>query len=258
MSDDYAYWRDLNIASMRGFFTEIARALPHAELLEHDGLIAAINPQTPKASLFNSVIYRDPAAIDRALIDELAAAYEEAGVKAWTVWVPDRDFETRSLLIDAGHNLDTVPRLMGRELDDCDRPSMDGLDWTAEGSPADVTFLNDVAYGLPEGTCAAGFGDLSSEMFRLYVARVDGEPASCVVTLDLVSDCGIYGVASAPEARGKGLSKALMKQAILEAQQRGLKTTTLQASRLGRPVYVRAGYRDYGCFEMWERRERND
>jgi GNAT superfamily N-acetyltransferase len=257
MSDDYGYWRDLNIASMRGFFSEIARDLPHAQLFERDGLIAVLNPETPKASLFNSVIYWDPAAIDGALLDELAATYEAAGVIAWTVWVPDRDFETRSLLIEAGHNLDTVPRLMGRELDEAEAPSMDGLDWTAEGSPGDVISLNDVAYGLPDGTCAAGFGDLSSESFRLYVANLDGEPVSCVVTLDLDSDCGIYGVASAPEARGKGLSKALMKQAVAEAKQRGLKTTTLQASKLGRPVYVRAGYRDYGCFEMWERRERN-
>jgi GNAT superfamily N-acetyltransferase len=256
MSDDYRHWLELNVASMTAFYREIARAAPEAELFERDGVIAAVNPGTPKASIFNSVIYEDPSAIDRALIDELAEAYEDAGVQAWTVWVPDRDYDTRSLLISAGHNLDTVPRLMGRELEELEAHSMDGIDWTAEGVPHEVSVLNDAAYGIPEGTCAAGFGELSPEAFGLYVARVDGEPASCVVTMDIGSDCGIYGVASLPETRGKGLSKALMKQAIADARGRGMTTTTLQASKLGRPVYVRAGYRDYGCFEMWERRKR--
>jgi GNAT superfamily N-acetyltransferase len=256
MSDDYAYWRDLNLASMKEFFREIVKAAPQAELFEHDGVIAAINPGTPKASIFNSVVYDDPSALDRGLVDELAGTYEDAGVEAWTVWVPDRDFETRSLMIEAGHNLDTVPRIMGRELDNLQPHSMDGIDWSADGDGVTITTLNDLAYGLPEGTCITGFGDLSPERFGFYVANIDGEPASCVVTMDLGSDLGIYGVASTPEARGKGLSKALTRQALADAKERGLKTTTLQASKLGRPVYVNAGYRDYGCFEMWERRER--
>jgi predicted GNAT family acetyltransferase len=256
MSDDYAYWRDLNLASMMSFYREIAKAAPQAETVEREGMIAAINPGTPQASIFNGVVYSDPAALDRGVVDELAAAYEDAGVKAWTVWVPDRDFETRSLMIEAGHNLDTVPRIMGRELDDLDPHSMDGIDWNADGDGVTMTTLNDLAYGLPEGTCATGFGELSQDAFRFYVANVDGEPASCVATMDLGSDLGIYGVASTPEVRGKGLSKALTRQALADAKERGLKTTTLQASKLGRPIYVNAGYRDYGCFEMWERRER--
>jgi GNAT superfamily N-acetyltransferase len=256
MSDDYAYWRDLNIASMMAFYREIAKAAPKAEIVDRDDMIAVINPATPQASIFNGVVYNNPAAIDRGVIDELAAAYENAGVKAWTVWVPDRDFDTRSALIEAGHDLDTVPRIMGRELNELEPHSMDGIDWTAEGDPGTMTVLNDLAYGIPEGSCAAGFGILSPDRFGFYVASVDGEPVSCVATMDLGSDLGIYGVASTPEVRGKGLSKALTAQALADAKERGLETTTLQASKLGRPVYVNAGYRDYGCFEMWERRER--
>jgi GNAT superfamily N-acetyltransferase len=147
--------------------------------------------------------------------------------------------------------------MMGRDLGDLEQHTMDGIDWTAEGSPDDIQHLNDLAYGLPEGSMTKGFGRISPEDFEIYVANLDGEPAACVLTLDIGEDCSIYAVATLPDARGKGLSKALMRQAIADARDRGLKTTTLQASKLGRPVYARAGYRDYGCFEMWERRKRD-
>jgi hypothetical protein len=45
-----------------------------------------------------------------------------------------------------------------------------------------------------------------------------------------------------------------MARALADAQDRGRLTTTLVATKLGRPVYERLGYRDFGAIEMWERR----
>jgi GNAT superfamily N-acetyltransferase len=61
-------------------------------------------------------------------------------------------------------------------------------------------------------------------------------------------------VAVVPEARGRGLSGKLLAHALADAAERGLLTTTLVASPLGRPVYERAGYRPLGALQMWERR----
>ena len=45
-----------------------------------------------------------------------------------------------------------------------------------------------------------------------------------------------------------------MPLALAQARTRGCVTTSLQASRRGRPLYERMGYRPLGALEMWERR----
>jgi GNAT superfamily N-acetyltransferase len=87
-----------------------------------------------------------------------------------------------------------------------------------------------------------------------YMARLDGRPASVVLASDLEGDCGIFMVGTVPEARGRGLSTALMRVALSEASERGCATSSLQASAMGYPVYRRLGYRDLGRAELWERR----
>jgi predicted GNAT family acetyltransferase len=61
-------------------------------------------------------------------------------------------------------------------------------------------------------------------------------------------------VATRPDARGRGLATALMCQAVSDARERGMQTTSLQATQMGRAIYARLGYRDLGAIQMWERR----
>jgi GNAT superfamily N-acetyltransferase len=88
----------------------------------------------------------------------------------------------------------------------------------------------------------------------LHVARADGRPASVVGTHDHGGDSCIVYVATLPEARGRGLASRLMAHALHEARGRGATTTSLQATKMGYPVYARLGYRDLGALQMWERR----
>jgi GNAT superfamily N-acetyltransferase len=76
-----------------------------------------------------------------------------------------------------------------------------------------------------------------------------------VVVWDHGDDCEVAWVATLPEARGRGVSKQLMARALADARERGQLTTTLVATKLGRPVYERVGYRDFGAIQMWERRK---
>jgi GNAT superfamily N-acetyltransferase len=239
--------------SMEAFFRAMIAATPSARAVEGDGVVATVIPVTPDRSVFNSVVYAGADGL-AAAYDDLAAAYERAGVRAWTVWVPEDDARSRATLESAGHVLDAAPRAMVIDLDGYPAPDMAGIDWTTDpDTPPEVGRLNDVAYGIPTAGFEAAMGD-GLVGVRSYVARLDGEPAACVSVTDHDRDAGIWAVATAPEARGRGLSTALMRQALHDAAARGCQSSTLQATKLGAPVYETVGYRDLGAIEMWERR----
>jgi GNAT superfamily N-acetyltransferase len=239
---------------MRAFYRLLASGSAGAHLVEADGVLAAVVPAAPLRSYPNAVLYRDASALERAY-DELETAYGRAGVRAWTVWVPEGDREAVALLERRGHRLDATPTAMGARLEELalDGPEPAG-DWTAEGDIADVGRLNDAAYGY-EDTFVRVFGDIAGTAVRRYVAHEDGEPAACVLTTLHEGNCEVDGVATTPRARGRGLASALMRQALRDALDAGCETTTLIATAAGRPLSDRLGYRALGRVEMWERRE---
>jgi len=225
-----------------------------SSVIERDGLIASMCPAVPYASIVNSVGYRDANAL-AAVLDELASAYDEAGVRAWTVWVPEDDREAATLLESAGHKLDATPTAMVMNLTDLPEPDDADLDWDANADPAVVAELNDHAYEAPGGMFAAAitrFGAVDG--LCLYQARIDDDPACVLAMYDNEDDCEIYLVATRAQHRGKGLARRLLHRALLEARDRGLAISNLQATKLGYPVYERLGYNPICTLQMWERR----
>jgi GNAT superfamily N-acetyltransferase len=202
----------------------------------------------------NSVIYDDRRVL-HALLDELAGAYDDAGVLAWTVWVPEHDRESAALLGDAGHVLDATPAAMVCDPAQVEPPAEGELELLPEPSFAHIAAINDRAYGYSGRPFTRAFGDAPSDGAHLYVAAMNGEPAACLVAEDHDSDCGIYWVATLAPARGRGIATGLMRRALADAHERGCRTSTLQATKLGQPVYERVGYRSIGSLEMWERRK---
>lgn len=241
------------LANMAGVFASLARHGSDGHALELDGVTAAVVPACPNRSVVNCVVYSDAAALSDAL-EQLAAEYERAGVRAWTVWVPEQDEEAARLLADAGHRLDARPAAMVGDLDDLEPASAAGMELDLiEPEMSEAARVNDVAYGFP-GDFERAFSKLPPEPAWLYLARVDGVPACTVLTYEEDGECGVYLVATLPDARGRGVATALMNHALAEAKRRGCATTSLQATQRGRPVYLRMGYRDIGAVHMWERR----
>jgi GNAT superfamily N-acetyltransferase len=239
--------------SMERAWRVVAVGSEGARLVEADGVLAFLVPALPERSVFNSVLYEEPEGL-AASRDEVARAYDAAGINAWTVWVPEADRASARLLSSAGHKLDATPRAMVLELADLAEPEPGDLDWTAQGSLDDLKRVNDAAYGDDPGTFELGIGSPPEDAWRLYTARLDGQPASVLATTDVEGDCGIWWVATLPEARGRGLAGRLLHVALAEARGRGMETSTLQATKLGRQVYERVGYRDIGELQMWELR----
>jgi GNAT superfamily N-acetyltransferase len=251
MDDGELYARAVD--GLRGFYRVLERSSPDTRLVELGGVTAIVMPAAPERSFCNAVLYEDPGALVAA-IDRLAHAYEDAGVRAWTVWVHESDGEVAAALERAGHVLDASPSAMGLELERFEQAPSPDLDVDADGNSDDVARINDAAYGY-DGDFMRAIRELAPGEARLYVARVDGNPCSSVGAFDHGDNCDISLVATLPEAGGRGLATALMVRALADARERGCATSTLVATRQGRPIYERLGYRPLGTLQMWERRK---
>jgi len=221
---------------------------------ERDGVLGSVIPAVPKRSVFNSVFYEDAATL-LGCLDDLAEAYDEAGVEAWTVWVPKGDEEAAAGLEAAGHKLDANPRAMAMATSDLKQPDREpALEIREEYDMPELARLNEIAYGYPAGD----FGPVAAmdlEGLHVHFGNLDGETVGTAAIWDCGGDAILAWVATLPEARGRGVSTALTAEAVAGARDRGMETTTLQATKLGYPIYERVGYRDYGVLQMWERRK---
>jgi GNAT superfamily N-acetyltransferase len=145
---------------------------------------------------------------------------------------------------------------MVAELSSLPEPDPSDLDWDSEASPQELGRVNDLAYGYPEGEGLAAVIGQPPAAFspRSYRARSGGRTAAVLQTVDLGSDCAVWWVATLPEERGRGLASRLLSVALAEARERGMETTSLQASMLGRGVYERVGYELVARLRLHERR----
>jgi ribosomal protein S18 acetylase RimI-like enzyme len=251
MDDSTLYQRQLD--TLAAIDRMMAVAGPESTNLELPGVSVLIVPATPDRSVMNAVCYSDAAALGAAY-DEISNAYDEAGITAWTVWVPAADTDAAALLEERGHALDAAPAVMCAGIGEMTLdPSLpEAIDWApvalADLAPVAGTAFGFEVEGLRAATCGPAPGAYS------YLARVDGEPAGTVMAYDHEGDCGIYWVATLEQARGRGICTALMTLALIEGRQRGCTSTSLQATKAGYPIYARLGYRDFGPIQMWEKR----
>lgn len=248
--DDSTLWARMH-ANLRQFCRLTGDASPGARVEELPGVTASVVPATPDRSLMNSVAYDRAQDLERAL-PRLADIYAEAGIRAWTVWAPATDERAVRLLAEAGHVMDADPAVMCMDLEGFDLPRPDDLDLVEGPSVETYMELNDRAYGFEGPAFVTGIRRLPGVVF--HVARADGVPVACAGGHDHDGDCCITFVATLPEARGRGLARKLMVLTLREAIDRGCTTASLQATKMGYPLYAKLGFRDLGPLQMWERR----
>jgi GNAT superfamily N-acetyltransferase len=246
-------------ASLSAWIRSTAAAGQESRVHERDGVVAQVSPAVRDASLFNSVTYRDADALAAAM-PELYSVYDEAGVRAWTVWVHESDAAASTLLGDAGHVRDASPEGMGCALDDLIPPGgMRELDYTSTPAVEDLQVVLAEGYGFPLAVSERASTAVPSGTDTIVgVANFDGRAACTVQVTVAGQDAGVYAVATIPQARGRGLARCLQYALLQRTREMGARTTTLQASALGRPVYAALGYESFGPMHMWERRKPAD
>lgn len=83
---------------------------------------------------------------------------------------------------------------------------------------------------------------LLAENVVAFLALLDGEPVSIAMTIVSHGVAGIYWVGSLDQARGKGLGRAVTVAATNAGFELGAETASLQASPMGKPIYLKLGY----------------
>ncbi len=88
---------------------------------------------------------------------------------------------------------------------------------------------------------------------RLYVGSLRGAPVATSMLFLGAGVAGIHGVGTLPEARRRGIGRAMAVLPLLEARAVGYRIGALHASPLGVGVYRRLGFREYCrlCRYVW-------
>ena len=230
---------------MLHWYRLVGRGSEGAHTLERDGLVAALVPAATERSVVNAVVYEHPGAVADAY-DDLASAYEGIGAK-WTVWVAQRRHRDGGPARVEGPRARRGARGHGRRpRGHAARAAGARERWRtgpAEGDLADVGAINDRAYGYGGDWFSRALTELPTGIVRIYVERRGGEAVGCSAIVDEGDNCEVQMVAVLPEARGSGIAGKLIAHGLADAVERGVRTSTLVATALGRPVYERLGFR---------------
>jgi ribosomal protein S18 acetylase RimI-like enzyme len=210
---------------------------------------AILTPERADRSLLNAAVYDDPTDVP---LGELAAFF--APVQAWCIWVqPEHDdlvraCEARGMVIDG------TPMMMGGELGRLDLAAREVPAQIEPGTWAELGTINDAAYGLPAEHFAPVMRRLATDGYRLAVARRDGLALACAGALLAGANAHVVFVATLPDARRQGLAAECMRSVLRAALADGCRTTTLEASAAGEPIYAAMGYDSLGRYRMMEAR----
>ncbi len=242
---------DANFAASNGAFIATSKT---GEVLEARDLY--ITNTGLALGDFNQVFVKRPTYKVEATLDRGARYFEDKQLPYRFCVRADLAKECRELLLPRGYTeLESMPGMRLAPIPD--RPA----------APLDLAIrCVDDAETLEhfQKTAFAGFGlpveaaplFLTREFLErsgvaLFVGYADGEPASTASVVATSGVAGIYWVATLERFRGRGYGAALTWEAMRAGRDGGCDVASLQASKLGFPVYERMGFendRDYARF----------
>ena len=83
---------------------------------------------------------------------------------------------------------------------------------------------------------------LNADNVAAFVAYREEDPIAIAMTIVSHGVAGVYWVGALEEARGRGLGRAMTARATNAGFEMGAEVASLQASRMGEPVYSAMGY----------------
>jgi ribosomal protein S18 acetylase RimI-like enzyme len=220
-------------------------------VIERPGVVASVVPAAPDSPTLNAAVALDPEEATRHLA-EIAERWRDARIRRWGFWVDGAATSTTRALRSAGLTLTASSPGMGAALEDLYIPSMNGQ--VPQTDLKTVGRVNDLAYGNPDQRLERTLTPLPRGMLRGFKTEFQGVPAAVALAMHHDEDCGVSFVATAPEARRRGLASMVMRGTLADAQAHGCTTTTLQATDVGERLYDSLGFRRLCDMQLWEQR----
>ena len=219
-------------------------------ILQRDGIVASFVPGAPDSPTLNAAIALAHE-LDPRVLQELEDRFGDVGARRWGFWTDGGYAAVVRTLRRAGLRMSSSSRGMAAEIEGLE---LDGAAPAETTDLATVGRVNDLAYGNPDGRLERTLAPLPADRLRAYRADLDGRPASVALALHHDGDCGISFVATAPEARRRGLASDVMQRVAVDAREAGCTSASLQATDLGERLYTALGYRAISDMQLWERR----
>jgi GNAT superfamily N-acetyltransferase len=213
-------------------------------LIEAEGMVASVMPAAPKSSIMNTALAVDPAQPPRGL-DRLAEAFRSGGAEKWGLRVDGEDESAAEEATQQGMVLDSrlAPMVATlAELPFAEAPPRTEVDLATVGR------VNDLAYGCAGPKLAPAIAAPRGTVLTYGAPSHD----SVAMAYDVGPDTAVWFVATVAEAQGQGLAAGILRRLLLDARERGQATASLQASRAGRPLYARLGFRTVGSLHLYE------
>lgn len=94
-----------------------------------------------------------------------------------------------------------------------------------------------------------------SALVRCWLAWHEGVPVAKAALRIAAGAAGLYGVATKPEARGRGLARALALEAFRVARHAGQQLGVLHSSPMAKSLYAKIGFQDVAPFRIFASEE---
>ena len=192
-----------------------------AELERFGAAVAAVDPSRPELDFVNRVHGLWPEDADR--VDDIAAFYRGCGVRAWLELAPSSGFEQLAAALTAAGAAQTGFHtvLYGEP-----QPGERG-DVVVERAEDPQRFADVLlrGHGVPEGARARDRDSVARWKdrpgWRLYLARVGGEPAGAAVLVVEDDLAYLANASTLPEFRNRGVQTALIAARVADARAAG-------------------------------------
>jgi GNAT superfamily N-acetyltransferase len=258
--------RDTRLAALESnFFSQWSQfGRPEGfALIERDGLLAF---ETPIAALPYNGVFRTHLGADAdAVIEATAAHFDERGAPFfWAVHPSATPDDLGARLERHGFNLaETATGMVARaeNLAPIDAPPAGVLIRPVEPEDQDLV-LEFVAtrWSAPPDAMqhlralfqATRIGQPDGTM-RGWIASLDGAPVAKAFTHASPGVVGLCGVATKPEARGKGVARALCDVALRESPRPDTEHFVLHSSPMAESLYAKMGFDAVAPFQVYVR-----
>ncbi len=235
-------------------------AVENTEFLEDEKLMMAVTP-VDGVSMVNNCVSKS--SVEEEDIGGILKKYKEAGRPVmWIVFPNAASINVCETLKNKKMmHVDTYTMMH------CDMNKFETALPLTEGltikkvddieSFADWGHLMAISFGLTDGVKNnfikkyAGLfldNDISGKHYLCYL---NDKPVGTSTVYISDGVAGIYNITTAPEARGKGVGDTVTRMAMIAGKEKGCAFATLQATKMGKPVYEKIGYESGELVEVF-------